>query len=719
MYRLMFELWHGAGATAARRRRIWPAMLLTGGAIVLAVSGVVSAVDDVEFHVERIDGAGWRARGIETSIALGAGATIANLRVARLELPGLDNALRDVRIECAHVDISNDAFACDQASIRFADVRHVDSPVRASVRYERRTGALDVTLPELRVGEGAASAKVALRGNAWTAELKLDNASMPALTNLARQFGVSLPAIAATSGLAKLSARARGASAEIREAAIEGRLTRLTFNNESGSMASDALALDIRGSLKREGPRSRFEIELRSSSGQAYAQPIFLDFGVHAAAVSAVGTIEGASVTIERFALDHTDVAKVNGAAALSFDEALSLRQLDARIESIAFPGAYESYLQPVLLDTSFKSMQTAGSLSGRVVFDAGAPQSIDLAFDRLAFEDADGRFGLSGLNGRWMWRNAADADADADDSPPALTSNLRWDGGVLLGLALGAADLKFATQGRQFRLLERARIPLLDGAIDFETLRARNIGAPKVAFLVDATIQPISVDRLCRAFGWPEFGGRIGGEISKLRMREGVVTLGTTLQAQVFDGAVRISDLRLEEPFAQWPRFHSSISLEHLDLELVTRAFSFGRITGRLSGDIRELELFNWTPVAFDARFYTPPADRSRRRISQRAVENIGSIGGSGAGVTAALSSGFLRFFDDFSYDRLGLSCRLANDVCYMNGVAPAPNGGYYLVTGKGLPRIDVIGNSRQVDWPRLVQQLIAVTQSEGPVVR
>ena len=91
-----------------------------------------------------------------------------------------------------------------------------------------------------------------------------------------------------------------------------------------------------------------------------------------------------------------------------------------------------------------------------------------------------------------------------------------------------------------------------------------------------------------------------------------------------------------------------------------MTGAFSFGRITGRLSGAIDGLQLFNWTPVAFDARLYTPPDDRSKHRISQRAVENIGSIGGGGAGVTAALSSGFLRFFEDFNYDRLGLSCRL-----------------------------------------------------------
>ena len=98
-----------------------------------------------------------------------------------------------------------------------------------------------------------------------------------------------------------------------------------------------------------------------------------------------------------------------------------------------------------------------------------------------------------------------------------------------------------------------------------------------------------------------------MSGALSKLRMREGVVTLGAELRAQVFDGTVSISDLRLEQPFGQWPRFYATILLDGLDLELVTRAFSFGRITGRLSGSVNALQLFNWAPVAFDAEFHTP----------------------------------------------------------------------------------------------------------------
>jgi hypothetical protein len=43
------------------------------------------------------------------------------------------------------------------------------------------------------------------------------------------------------------------------------------------------------------------------------------------------------------------------------------------------------------------------------------------------------------------------------------------------------------------------------------------------------------------------------------------------------------------------------------LDLELVTRTFEVGTITGKLEVRRAGLELFAWTPQAFDARLETP----------------------------------------------------------------------------------------------------------------
>lgn len=709
--------------TRARPRYLAAIATVVGG-VVLATA--VRAVDDVTLQIERVDGDGWSASDVVVDLGLPEKNTLVRARVGRLNVPALSQTLTDVRIECPKLDLSGDVISCSKARVLANWPALGKQALDAKLSYGRADGSLDVAIQGLRVGDGRVALQATLRDAGWNAKARLQRVPIDRLMKLAADLKTPLPAGWAATGLVDLDISARGKQTKLSEAKVSGSLLELTANNESGSLASDKLSLQVQASVRGAPKQWTFDVAVQSSQGQAFAQPIFVDLSAHAMSLKAQGklTSDFQSVTLDSFSLDHVDVAQASGRARLQLDLEQPLQDLEVELTALKFPGAYENYLQPLLIDTSFKAMQTAGSIGGKISVADGEPRRIDLRFNEVTVDDGAGNLNLSALGGEWHWLADASDDSDEDDTPPTRTlqvqpSRLKWQDGALLGLDLGASELNFTTQGRQFRLTQPARIPLLDGSIDLETFRVRNAGLPSVAFLVDATLQPVSVQKLCKAFGWPEFGGQIGGAISKLRMREGIITLGTTLHAQVFNGAVTISDLRLEQPFGQWPRFYSNIALDNLDLEPMTSAFSFGRITGRLSGAINGLQLFNWTPVAFDAKLFTPPGDRSRHRISQRAVENIGSIGGGGAGVTAALSSGFLRFFDDFNYDRLGISCRLQNEVCMMDGVMPAPNGNYYLVKGKGLPRIDVIGSSHRVDWPRLVEQLLAATASEGPVLR
>jgi hypothetical protein len=48
-----------------------------------------------------------------------------------------------------------------------------------------------------------------------------------------------------------------------------------------------------------------------------------------------------------------------------------------------------------------------------------------------------------------------------------------------------------------------------------------------------------------------------------------------------------------------------------------------------------------------------------------------------------------------------------------------PHRSGGYYIVKGKLLPRIDVIGYATRVNWDGFVEQLKSATKSEGPVIK
>src|SRR5690606_9222534 len=177
------------------------------------------------------------------------------------------------------------------------------------------------------------------------------------------------------------------------------------------------------------------------------------------------------------------------------------------------------------------------------------------------------------------------------------------------------------------------------------------------------------------------------------------------TLAIGVFDGQVRIAGLRWERPFGIAPGLSAELSFDDLDLEPLTEAFGFGAISGRLDGHVRGLRMLDGSPVAFDAYLHTDDGWKGRRRISQKAVNDIGSVGG---GVAAGLQQTVLSLFDTFGYKRIGLRCRLANNVCEMGGVEDLANG-YVLIEGAGLPRVTVNGYRRRVDWPVLLARLQA----------
>jgi hypothetical protein len=290
----------------------------------------------------------------------------------------------------------------------------------------------------------------------------------------------------------------------------------------------------------------------------------------------------------------------------------------------------------------------------------------------------------------------------------------LTWTAGSAYGLSGAGARIEFKAQGASLALTQPARLPIFDGALMVRTLAAESLGSENPALQFEADIEPISLQKLAPAFGWPPLAGRLAGRIPRIDYRDRVLTVAGDIEARVFGGRIVGSKLRLQDPLGPWPRLFADVRAYDLDLAEVTQTFSIGSITGRLEGHLLGLELFNWSPVAFDALLQTTRGKGERRRISARAVGNLSNIGGGGGGVVAALQSGAFKMFDQYDYDRIGLRCRLANDVCLMSGIEPA-GAGYYILKGKGLPHIDIVGNAGRVSWPQLVGQIATQMRGEG----
>jgi len=677
---------------------------------------IALAIADGTVQVDRVEGDGWVAQGVAIEVDLAVQPATARLRADSVQFAVLGTqaarTLRDVSVDCTQLDFQETVIACNRASIRGAFPSLGRQELTGSVGFNRRTQALAFTVSNLKVGGGVARVSGDWRSDGWSAHVQLQKGKIAALQALLKDWSPAPLPVSASGNLdADLRMRGRAARLVRAEWRLQGR--QVTAGNDAGTLASEQLTFDSQGFVDRiSRPRSaaawRFDASFTSNRGQAYAEPIFLNFGDHPLSLAIEGDWNGSGKTLalRKFSIAQRAAMAASGQAVVAFGEALKVRRLHLDIQRAELPGAYALYLQPFLLSTAAGSLATRGSLSGSLDVADNVPTVLALDMREVSAEDAQQRWSIDALSGAVHWRK------DRAQAPAA--SKLDWRGLKLLGIEVGVAAVQFAAVDRDFTVERGTQIPVLDGSIELAELRVAAAGQADMMVQMDATLRPVSVQRLCDVFGWPQFGGRISGRLANLQLRNGVVTLGTVLTAEVFDGRVQVADLRLEQPFGQWPRFSASIAIDQLDLEQVTSAFSFGLISGRLSGTIDNLRLFNWAPVSFDAYLYTPQGDRSRHRISQRAVKSIGSIGGSG-GAAAALSSGFLKFFENFSYERLGIRCKLENEICAMSGVEPAKNG-YYLVKGRGVPRIDVVGNAARVDWPRLVKQLQAATESQGP---
>ena len=404
---------------------------------------------------------------------------------------------------------------------------------------------------------------------------------------------------------------------------------------------------------------------------------------------------DGATWRVPRIAWTDRGVLTVDGNAAL--DSQAGLQELDLELHSANLGTLAEAYLSGWLGLAGLAELQLAGAADARVRVDGGDLEQASLRLHDVQLDDPRGRFAFKGIDGDLRFSATA-----------AVDSELRWRGGDLYGLDFGATRLPFHSTGGVLQLAEPVVLPILGGVARFNHLQIR---PPRDGQAFDLrfgmALDQLDVARLSEALGWPAFTGQLSGTIPEARYADDRVEFDGGLAMQLFGGEVTVTSLSMERPFGVLPTLSAGIAFDDIDLASLTGAFDFGSISGKLDGRIDDLRLVNWQPVAFDAQLVTDRHRGVRQRISQRAVQDLTSVGD--ASIVSSLQSQLIGFFDDFGYSRIGIGCRLSEEVCTMDGLGSAGEG-FIIVKGSGLPRLTVVGFNRRVDWPTLVERLAAV---------
>lgn len=683
----------------------------------LGVSVAAQGADLLSGRIGTITGADWSVADFTFAFDLRDAAPLGEIRIGRIEIGAADLAFADSTVQCGSIEISNADFACKNA--RF----DIDLPgvgrraFSGAAIYQRTTGAVSFELHRVPLAGG----EVDVAGEASEETIAIvfsgSTLGLAELAAIAGRLGIASDDYS-VSGKADVSGSLSTLDGALAEFALDAVLAETSIANVAGTVVAESTQGRLVLDTVKSAEGWQFTLDVSANSGEAYIEPVYANLIETPVNVSATGRSDLAFQTVDlsRYSLELGSQFKASGALLVELpqaEEAVSLTG-SVQLADAAFETIYTSLLQVFAAGTLFGDMETAGTVSGTIHISDNSIASVSLDLFEIIADDRGKRFAFYDLDGSIHWPGP---DGEAGDTE---ASYLHWQGARIYEIPLGETRIDALLGGDDFELLEPVRIPTLDGALKVNRLSISNYGTDDAGALLDAELEPVQLGELTSAFGWPAFSGTLSGRLPLLQYDGDTVTVGGTLAARAFDGDIEFANVRLEQPFGRVPRLYGDLRLRKLDLEQVTDTFSFGLIQGRLSGDVTGLEMMAWKPTAMDLHVYTSPDDRSRRRISQRAVENLASVGGSGA--AAALSGGFMSFFDDFSYKRIGLRCILADGTCRMSGAGPAGDRefgqGYYIVEGSGLPRIDVVGYRSEVSWSRLVRQLAQIMESGTPTV-
>ena len=639
------------------------------------ISEMTLAIDDIVTPAASL-------KRISATLIPGGAAEIA---VGELSVTG--RSFNNLKVTCSSFDFSGGAIHCSRGKLA-AGATSADLAFTYVLAQKR----LDLSIAPSADEQWRVMGN--LTGSDWQADVSVKGGQVKYFASLIPE---SQPRPSKGSVTGQIKASGRGAAISRLDGDL--RMSDLALSDVTGLHAAEKLS----GSLKLKGDRLgaalRWQADVAYESGEVFWSPVYVPSGGHRLQVR--GVLSDEALTVEEGDLRLAGVG--DSRFSLEWNLKEGLRAFSGDAVNLDGNGLYTLLLKPFLEKTALDQLTASGKLSAKVAYAQNAVQLVDFVSNDLTLIDSRGRFALEKLNATIPWR--------VDEETKA---NIRLGGGKLLGIPLGAFETPVKMHAFDFSI-DEVVVPVLDGRLLVNDLRASR-QKEDWRWQLSGVLLPVSMEAITKALDVPIMRGVLSATVPRITYDKGEINLGGAIGIRVFDGDVAITDLKVNEPLGRAPRLSGNVEMRNLDLALVTSTFKFGSMEGRIDVDAKDMELSNWKPVKLDVRVASSPGDY-RRKISQQAVQNISALGGAGA--AAALQRTFLRFFEEFGYQSIGLSCRLRNNVCEMSGVESTPQG-YVIVKGGGIPAITVKGYNRYVGWNELLERISRVTQDNSqPIIK
>ncbi|WP_253253770.1 hypothetical protein [Acidithiobacillus marinus] len=666
-------------------------MLLCGGGLFLTGS---AGAQTLEISASSVQGPGWQAQHLQASLQTDSSYT-AHLQVqAGVVAMGKQRVWQKMQGHCKLQ--TQYGWSCSglQLTVSGSPWGELQSDGRLQVLRSDGAGSLQLHLQGATFGHTTLRIHSGATGH-WQLQARGDLALkgwVPALQ--------MLPAKWQAGGAMHWQLTSDGKSwSRINQLHFVARLYKGQFSSPDGLQAAQNVAATLTG----DGQWLRHwqgQLQLRWTQGGVLWSPWYWAAPVRPVVVHSDWQQTAEQWRLNRGRIDWPEL----GTARFTVSQSLhggsmrwDLHDVDVGLEPL-----FAHWIKPLLPASSFAAQAL---LAGRLRFSvAGVPALHALRWDLQGGSFSSPPMSLQGVSSHGAW----------DEHSPLESAVFHWQRATLYHIPLGPVALRLALHPGGFALYHPLDIHLLGGVLHFQQLSGHWRGAHS-GFAMRGDLKGLSMRSLTRIMHWPPFTGTIQATIPELTYHAGTIHTSGELSAGIFGGEVRVRDLQVQNFLGVMPLLRANVSVQGLQLKPLTEAFHFGYISGVLDGNLRHLYLLNWSPEAFQARFATVKTPGVPQKISYQAVQNITKLGG-GAGIGGFFQGMFLRLFNTFSYRHLGMGVDLANGIAELSGVG-TENGGFVILQGQGLPRVDIVGYNHRVSWDELLARLKTAMET-GPQV-
>jgi hypothetical protein len=654
----------------------------------LLCAQVNAAIPSFFFTLEHIQHAAFTARSVDIKLT---STPIQRLEINLGELTVREWTAHNLRFMCDRFSITRQSVDCEEGLLHISD-KTLPAAFQLSLRNKQFV---------LVVKPGSKEKwqlTVDWYPDNWRGLLRIENGRGELLAGLMPQKE-NWPRLqrAKINGVISLN----GQGARISELTTQLEVTELAFSDVNGLRAGEHIHLQLNVDARQKKGVWQWQGGVAWLGGEAFWQPFYFTGEGHHLTIS--GKIHEESLSVDQGVLTLSNIGQVDFSGKVDIPTQ-KLRQAELQAEILEMAALFESIIQPLAADTALAETRAKGKADIAWRYRGEENQSLTIDLHNVSLADARDRFSFEGLYAHLPWQSAERS-----------TGTIRLGSGKILQIPLGAMQIPLETIGMDFSV-RYAEMPVLDGKVVIENFNA-SLQESDWQWQFNGRLFPVSMEKLTEALQTQPMFGTLSGIIPRMNYAASIMTMEGVLVFNIFDGVAVARNLKLIEPLSRTPHLTMDMAMHHIDLDLLTRAYSFGRIQGRIDVEVNDLELVNWEPVRFDAKLVSSPG-KYKRRISQAAIQNLTALGGESAMTAIQLS--FLRLFEQFRYSEIGWRCKLRGNICQMGGVEPLPNDeqGYVLVKGSGVPGITITGYNREVDWLELVKRLENAIKSGSPII-